>query len=223
MALSAPQQQSGDQLNPADIENHTLVVIPIQWEADVPTEYSKVGETSPCIRANVADLSAVGGVPVIYRGVMWWNAFLQGGLKRQIGQTILARMTQGQKSPGKNAPWQLLDIMTETEWVNFAESWLASPEGREFEQEGQREALGATTASVSAPAAATPAPTGPPAPAAAPPVTQAPPAAPAAPPAQAAPAPTPGAVDPMEMLAAMPEAERAMFLAALANQNQAAH
>lgn len=233
MALSAPKQQTGDQLNPADVENHTLVLIPTQWEADVPTEYSKPGEPSPCIRVNVADLSDAGGVPVVYRGVMWWNAFLQGGLKRQIGETILARMTLGQKSPGKNAPWQLLDVLTEADWVNYATSWLATPEGKEFEEEGQREAAQATSGVVSpaaAPAAAAAPPPPPPAPApapvAAPPASPPPAPAPAAPPA-AAPAPVaaPAAnpADPLAILAAMPEEERAKYLAIFSQQGQAAH
>jgi hypothetical protein len=230
MALSAPVT-SGDQLNPADIENHTLVVIPVLHQADVPTEYSKAGEPSPCITVNVADLSAEGGVPVVYKGVMWWNAFLQGGLKRQIGQTILGRMTQGQKTPGKNAPWQLLDVMGEQAWVTYAEQWLATPEGKAFELEGQREA-NAAPPSVTAPAAATP----PPAPAGPPPAPAGPPTAPAGPPASApagpptappaAPAGPPAAApagDLAAQLAGLPADEVAKMLAALQNQGQAAH
>jgi hypothetical protein len=224
MALSAPVV-SGDQLQPADIENHTLVVIPTLWQADVKTEYSKPGEPSPCITANVVDLSAEGGVPVVYKGVMWWNAFLQGGLKRQLGQTILGRMVQGQKTPGKNPPWQLLDIMTEQQWVDYANQWLSTPEGKAFELEGQKEANAAPPA-VSAPApaaASTPPPAGPPAPPAGPPASAPPapavavPAVPAGPPAAAP------AGDLAAQLAGLPADEVAKMLAALQNQGQAAH
>lgn len=246
MALSAPVS-GGDQLNPADIDGHTLIVIPIEWQADVPTEYSKPGEPSPCITCNVADLSAEGGTPVVYRGVMWWNAMLQGGLKRQLGQTILGRMQQGQKSPGKNAPWQLLDIMGEGDWVAYAESWLAGPDGSAFEAEGQAAAAAAAgKPSVSAPAAATPAPSGPPATAGRPPAPAGPPSTPAGPPASAPagpptapPAGPPAApvahtgptaamavgapADLAAQLAGLPPEEVAKMLAALQNQGQAAH
>jgi hypothetical protein len=236
MALSAPVS-GGDQLNPADIDGHTLIIIPVEWQADVPTEYSKPGEPSPCITCNVADLSAEGGTPVVYRGVMWWNAMLQGGLKRQLGQTILGRMQQGQKSPGKNAPWQLLDVMTEADWVAYAESWLAKPEGVAFEQEGQAAAAAAAgkpTVSAPAPASAPPAaappsagrppaPAGPPTAPAGPPASAPAPAPVAAPPAPAGPPAAAPAGDLAAQLAGLPADEVAKMLAALQNQGQAAH
>lgn len=228
MALSAPVS-GGDQLNPADIDGHSLIIIPVEWQADVPTEYSKAGEPSPCITVNVADLSAEGGVPVVYRGVMWWNAMLQSGLKRQIGQTILGRMQQGQKSPGKNAPWQLLDIMGEQDWVSFAEQWLAGPDGSAFEAEGQAAAAaaqGKPQVSAPAPASAPPAASRPPAPApapAGPPATRPAAAPPSAPPAAPAAAPAAPAADLASQLAGLPADEVAKMLAALQNQGQAAH
>src|SRR4051812_7637009 len=103
MALSAPQM-AGDQLNPVDINLHTLVVIPVEYRDHVPTKFTKPDEKSPAIVCNVADLSAEGGVPVIYRGVMWFNVLLYNGLRRQIGQTILGRMVQGQATGGNSAP-----------------------------------------------------------------------------------------------------------------------
>lgn len=231
MALSAPQM-AGDQLNPADIENHTIIVIPTEYREHVPTIHTKSGEQSPCIVVNVAHLSAEGGQPVVYRGVMWFNALLHGGLKRQIGQTILGRMVKGQAQTGKNPPWQLLDILsTEPAWVQFAEQWLTTPDGQAFEAEGQRAANQGSA--VSAPASAAPAQAAPPPPPAAPaappaPVAAPPASAPPAPPA-AAPAPAPaappaaGGVDLASALASLPDEERAKMLAVLGNQGQAAH
>lgn len=238
MALSAPQM-AGDQLNPADIENHTLVVIPIEFREHVPTIHTKAGEQSPCIVVNVADLSAEGGAPVIYRGAMWFNVLLYNGLKRQIGQSILGRMIKGQGQTGKNPPWMLLDIMTEANWVQYASGWLETPDGKAFETEGQNAAAGATTASVVAAATAqaappppSAAPAAPPAPPAGPPVSYAPPTAPAAPPAPVAgppvspaasmaAAPDQGAL--AAQLAGLPAEEVQKMLAAIANQSQAAH
>lgn len=234
MALSAPEM-AGDQLQPVDIFNHTMVVIPTEYRDHVQTKHTKPGEKSPAIVVNVVDFSAEGG-PTVYRGVMWFNVMLYNGLRRQIGQTILGRMVQGQASGGNNAPWMLQDVMGEADWVNYANQWLATPEGVAFEQEGQRtvQQLQSSAPAAAAPAAATPAPSGPPAAPAGPPANAAPagpPAAPAGPPAApagppaATPAPAPAAaVNPMEaMLAMLPPEEQAKVRAALANQAQAAH
>lgn len=231
MALSAPVM-AGDQLNPVDINMHTLVVIPTEWREHVQTKHTKPGEQSPCIVANVVDMSAEGGVPVIYRGVMWFNIMLVNGLKRQLGQSILGRMVQGQATGGNNPPWQLQDIMSEQAWVDYATSWLDSADGKAFEEEGQRMAAQTTTnpqaPAAPAPAAAAPAPAAP----AAPPVTAAAAPAPVAPPAPAGPpvaspaasaAPAPAAADPLAQLAGLPPDELAKVLAALQNQGQAAH
>jgi hypothetical protein len=225
---------AGDQLNPADIENHTLVVIPIEFKEHVPTIHTKAGEQSPCIVVNLADLSAEGGVPVIYNGVMWFNVLLYNGLKRQIGQSILGRMVKGQAQTGKNAPWQLQDVMPEASWVAYADGWLNTPDGQAFEQAGQAAAANTPASAVQAPAPAAP-PAAPPAPPAGPPASAAPagpPAAPAGPPAAPAgpPAATPAPAaapaaggDLAASLAGLPATEVAAILAALSNQGQAAH
>jgi hypothetical protein len=238
MALSAPQG-SGDVLNPADIENHTLVVCPTEFIPHIKTQFTKDGEISPAIRVNVADLSAEGG-PAIYRGVMWFNVKLYNGLRRQIGETILGRMTKGQATPGQSAPWQLQDIMQEANWVQYAEQWLATDLGQSFEllqvediQAAERAASqgGQQAAPV---AAAPPAPAGPPAavtpnfggsqPPSAPPAPPTTPAAPpapvAGPPASAVAAPVTVA-DPMAALAGLPPEELQKMLAVLQQQQNA--
>lgn len=235
MALSAPQA-AGDQLQPADIENHTLIVIPTQFHVDMPTMHSKKDETSPAIESHVVDFSDPSGVPVLYRGVIWWNVMLVNGLKRQIGQTVLGRMTKGQASTGKNPPWQLLDLLSnpaEKAWVDYAESFLAGAEGSAFEKEGQQVA-GGSVISAPAPAAATPPPppAPPSAPPAGPPATYAAPAGPpagppagvpTAAPAAATPAPAAPAGDLASQLSGLPPEELQKMMAALQNQGQAAH
>jgi hypothetical protein len=131
MALSAPQQ-NGDQLNQADVENHTLIVAPTEFIAHIPTVHTKPGEQSPAIRVNVVDLSDPSGAPVKYTGVLWFG-IISGSLKRQIGETILGRMHKGTASPGKNPPWQLADIMSEQAWVDYASNWLATEDGQAWE------------------------------------------------------------------------------------------
>lgn len=236
MALEAPQQM-GDQLNPADIENHTMIVTPVEYVPHIQTIHTKPNEQSPAIRVNVVDLSDPSGVPVMYNGVLWFNQLLYGNLKKQIGATLLGRMVKGTASPGRNAPWQLADIMAETAWVEYANSWLATELGQEWEVAQITEVN----------RIANQAPTAPPVPVAqaayAPPAAQAPPVAtpppaPAAPAAVAAPAgppplagppvaaaaPTPavgGATSLAAMLAALPAEEQAKMAALIAAQGQA--
>lgn len=243
MALAAPQM-AGDQLNPVDIENHTLLVIPVEFIPHLPTIHTKKDEQSPAIRCNVVDFSEPSGVPTIYRGVLWFNVQLYNGLRRQIGASVLGRMIKGQGQPGKNPPWTLLDLLSnpnEKAWVDYVEQWLTTAEGQAFEIGSQNEAANtAATAQVDAvtsgaaagPPSAPPvasAPPAPPAPPAGPPATYAPPAgppamtAPGAPPAPAA-APTPApAGDLAAQIAGLPADEVAKVLAALQNQGQAAH
>lgn len=237
MALSAPQG-NGDMLNPVDIENHTLVICPVEFLPHVKTQFTKDGEVSPAIRVNVADLSAE-GTPV-YSGVMWFNVKLYNGLKRQIGETILGRMTKGVASPGQSAPWQLLDVMGETDWVNYANSWLESQAGVDFEAASATDAIQAANnpSTPNAVPAAAPAPA--PAPVQAAPATPPAAPAPAGPPAAVAPsfsppapalaapsAPVPaaaaaaGAPNLAAMLAGLPAEEQAKMMAILSQQANA--
>ena len=225
MALSAPQQ-NGDLLNQADIEGHNLIVAPTEFIPHIPTVHTKPGEQSPAIRCNVVDLGDGTALPVKYTGVLWFGV-ISGSLKRQIGETILGRMAKGQATPGKNPPWQLMDIMAEQAWVDYANAWLAEPEGQQWEvdniAEVNRLALAAQASGQvqaaaapvqAAPAAQPPARTAPPA---GPPVANRPPAGPPA--AQAAVA-LPAGLE--ALIAAMPADQQAAARAVMAAQAQAA-
>lgn len=233
MGLSAPQQM-GDMLSQADCLGHTLIVAPTEYIDHIPTVNTKPGEKSPAIRVNVADFADPDN-PVIYRGVLWFGV-MAGALRRSIGECLAARMGQGTASPGRNAPWQLIDVTGETDWMPHLTNWLENtPVGQEFEIEAANEcnraAAAATVAGVHAevaamsPAPAAPAPS--PRPAAAPapaprPAAPAPPAPAAVAPAAPAGPPAPAA-DPAAVLAGLPPEELAKVMAAIAAQGQAAH
>lgn len=229
MPLSAPSQM-GDLLNQADCLGHTMIVAPTEFIEHIPTVNTKPGEKSPAIRVNVADFNDPDN-PVIYRGVLWFGV-ISGNLRRNIGEFVAGRMSQGQASPGRNAPWQLQDITNEADWMAHLLKWLDnSPAGEAFQAEAitetNRAAANAQVTAASGPQPqAAPAPA--PAPAAAPrPASPAPaPAAPrpsgVAPAAPAAPitAPAP-AGDLAAQLAGLPPEEVAKVLAVLGNQGQA--
>lgn len=248
MALSAPQMD-GDRLDPVDINGHVMVVCPTEFVPHTQTKHTKPGEQSPSIRVNVAILSqnAEGGGHPIFRGVLWFNVKLYNGLKRQIGETVLGRMTQGVGTQGNNPPWQLENMLTDPQWAAYAEQWLNTPAGQEFEAEAiaaanqaasQAQVAAATqqappsapsVGSVPAPSFAPSAPLPnvpntppagltPPAPSA--PAAPAPPSAPPVAPAASAPAAAP-ATDFSTMLAGLPAEEQAKMLALLQQQANA--
>lgn len=156
MALSAPQG-SGDQLNPADIEGHVLIVAPVEFLPHVPTQFTKPGEVSPAIKVNVADLSGAEG-PVAYYGVLWFNVKLYNGLKGQIGDEALGQMVKGQGTPGQSPPWLLLDMFSNAQWLAYAQEWLSSPAGQEFLSKRDKEvAANQQQATASGPVATPPA------------------------------------------------------------------
>lgn len=246
MALSAPVAD-GDQLNPVDINGHTLVVCPTEFIEHIQTKHTKPGEKSPAIRVNVAVLSqnTEGGGHPIYRGVLWFNVKLYNGLKRQIGETILGRMSQGVGTQGNNPPWQLENMLTDPGWSAYAEQWLATPAGQEFEAEAITEVNRAAAANAQQAETAPPAsnvgsvpppsfgqqgppalpniPPTPPAGLAPPSAPPAPPVAPQVPAAPAAPvaaAPT-GGVDFAAMFAGLPADEQAKMMALMQQQGQA--
>lgn len=231
MPLAAPQSM-GDMLPQSDVLNHTMIVAPTEFIPHIPTKNTKPGEQSPAIRCHIVDFVDPHN-PVVYRGVLWFGV-LSGALRRQVGQLLAGRMTQGTSTNGNNPPWQLADVTGEQAWMDFMNAWLDNtPEGKAFQAEAEQEtrsaALNATQVPAAAAAPAPPAaPAGPPAPPAAPPVT-APPAAPAGPPAPAAAAPvaapaaTPAPAGLAALLAAMPPDQRAAAEAVLAAQGQAAH
>lgn len=238
MPLNAPQQQ-GDILNQADVLNHTMIVAPTEFIPHIQTVNTKPGEQSPAIRCHVADFVGANGEslsePIVYRDVLWFGV-ITGPLRRQIGDFLAGRMTQGQASPGRNAPWQLSDVTTDQAWMNHLLNWLDNtPAGEAFTAEAVTATLrAAESTSAAAPAAVQAAPVSP-AQAAppAPPALAAPPAAPsvtapapapaAAPAAPAAPALAAPAGDPLAHLAGLPPEELAKVMALLSQQGQAAH
>jgi hypothetical protein len=237
MGLEAPQQM-GDLLNQSDCLNHTMIVAPTEFIEHIPTVNTKPGEKSPAIRVNVADFVDPNNV-VIYRGVLWFGV-ISGSLRRQIGSFLASRMGQGTASPGRNAPWQLVDVTGEADWMAFLSNWLDNTQaGIDFQAEAIAETNRAASQPTAVPEAApvtqqaaAPAVASPPAP----PAVVAPAAAPVGPPVTSPPpAPTLGGPAPAQApvaapagdvaatLAGLPPEELQKVMALLAQQGQAAH
>lgn len=145
----------GETLKPDEVKGHLLIVRPLSYEQGITTAFG----VRDAVRVNVVDLDtpADDGTPgKLIVGALWFSGVLVGGLKHQLGGTVLARMGQGIAKPGQSAPWKLDDATTQQADTARASTWLSAHPG----------ALdGLTPPAVTAPApaaaAATPAPTTP--------------------------------------------------------------
>ena len=72
-------------------------------------------------RLDVADLDS----GKVFRGALWFPELRQG-LRRQIGATVLGRMTQGVAKPGQSAPWILADATAEAADLAKAKAFKAA-------------------------------------------------------------------------------------------------
>lgn len=119
--FSSPSQ--GDICKPADLVGHLLIVRPVEFQA----EFQTANGPSDMIRLDVADLSVNderGQWGVVYRDAMWFSRGLVPGLRRQIGELVLARMAQGLAKPGQNAAWILNDAVGDAQAVTAGQQWL---------------------------------------------------------------------------------------------------
>jgi hypothetical protein len=141
MGFAAPATQTGDSLDAKDIVGELLIAIGTEVVKDVTTEYG----VSDAIRADVAVLTQQNednSYGVVYRDILWFNVSLRNTLKKQIGQVVLARMGQGEKQPGKNAPFILVDATQDAQAVAFAEAWMDQHPDFESEAKAKIETVG---------------------------------------------------------------------------------
>lgn len=94
----------GDRINWEDHLGKLLVVEPLEVEHNVGTTHGE----SDAIRANVAVLLGKGEVEE-YEDILVFPRVLQSQLRRKIGAYVVGRLTQGDKKPGKNAPWVMAE------------------------------------------------------------------------------------------------------------------
>lgn len=105
-----------------DIHGALLLIEVVGHEDDVVTSLSVPGVKNPAIRANVTVLDGPRG-GFVYEDALIFPKALQGQLRARIGKLVLGRLGQGDKQPGKNAPWRLetatdADRQTAQRWVN---------------------------------------------------------------------------------------------------------
>jgi len=116
---------SGDFLNGeamAELNGSLWMVSVLEYEEDVPTEYSEPGKKSPAIRADVVVLDGE-HVGRTYEGTLIFGRSMVPQLKPRVGKKIVGRLAQGEKKKGKNAPWVLENATDEEKAI--ARKWVA--------------------------------------------------------------------------------------------------
>jgi hypothetical protein len=116
MQFSAPA--AGSVLKPAEIENHLLVVEPIEYIESMPTQMG----TSDAVRCTVHDIT----LKTTHEEVLWFSTVLVGSLRSRIGAKVLGVMTKGIAKPGQSAPWILQDASNVPDAVKAAQDYLVA-------------------------------------------------------------------------------------------------
>ena len=116
--VSAAPPVSGDRITWADNLGNLLVIEPLALEVEVKTEHG----TTDAVRANVYAITAP-GESTDYEDQLVFPVALVGQLRQNIGNKVVGRLAQGEKKPGKNAPW-ILDAATADD-IAKAQEWLA--------------------------------------------------------------------------------------------------
>ena len=111
----------GDQLKPADVLGHALIICPTEVVCDIETTFGP----ADAIRVNVADLTD----GTVHLDVLWFPRGLLSSLRSNVGQTVLAQMAQGVAKPGQSPPWTLHPLADNAEAVAAAEAWLTANPG----------------------------------------------------------------------------------------------
>lgn len=93
-------------LNYEDAKGRLLLITPHKLEEAIKTEYGE----NDAVRADVVILDGP-GAPDEVPDVLIFPKVLQGQLRKNIGtgRMNLGRLGQGEKQPGKSAPWLLGD------------------------------------------------------------------------------------------------------------------
>jgi hypothetical protein len=115
---------AGDICKPLDVIGHLLLVRPIEFLPDFPTSNG----ARDAVRVDICDLSVndeSGQWGAVYRDALWFGRVLVSGLRRQIGELVLARMAQGIAKPGQNPPFNLVDMVSDARAVAAGQSWIA--------------------------------------------------------------------------------------------------
>lgn len=107
-----------------DSHKGCLLLIMVEEYVDhIPTVHTKPGEKSPAIRADIHVLDGE-DAGAAYEGTLIFAKVMIPQLRKREGKMVLARLGQGEKKKGQNAPWNLDDAAGDPAAVALGKKWL---------------------------------------------------------------------------------------------------
>lgn len=126
-----------------DLKGKLLVVEPLDVEKDIKTVHG----TSDAVRANVYALTGR-GESMDFEDTLIFPRVLQGQTRRQIGNLVVGRLTQGEARKGQDPPWVLAeatekDLKKASDFIakKYTTSTAAADEGDDGFEDDAEEAF----------------------------------------------------------------------------------
>lgn len=104
-------------------KGNLLLIMVDEYVDHIPTVHTKPGEKSPAIRADIHVLDGE-DAGAAYEGTLIFAKVMIPQLKKREGKMVLARLSQGEKKKGQNAPWNLDDATQTPEDKALGLAWL---------------------------------------------------------------------------------------------------
>lgn len=115
----------------ADLQGKLLVVEPLEFEQGVKTQNG----VTDAVRGNIFAINAKGEVLESFEDTLIFPKALVSATRRKIDSLVVGVLTQGEKSPGKNAPWLLSP--PNDKHMAAAARWLASESAVDDTEDGE--------------------------------------------------------------------------------------
>lgn len=121
----------GNPVEWATLRGHLLVMQVLEAIDHVPTVHTAPGEKSPAVRVNLYVLDGP-HAGEDHDNTLVFGVALRGQLAPNVGRKVIGRLSQGQASPGKSAPWLLAqatdaDMAAAREWASRRSMVNAAP------------------------------------------------------------------------------------------------
>lgn len=111
------QQQDYDRIGAEDIENHVVIIRPIEYIDSMRVK----DDYKDAIKLNIVDLTNGG---VVYRNTLWFNRLI-GTFKRALGTPFFGYVTK-EKLPNGYRGWAFVSLAGNADWEPVAQQWAAA-------------------------------------------------------------------------------------------------
>jgi hypothetical protein len=117
VTFAAPSSPT-ESVKVADLAGQLLIITPVEYKTGIQTVHGE----ADAVEVNIVNLDKGSE----HNNVLFFNVALKNALKTKIGQKVLARIGQGKASPGKSAPWILVDATSDAAAIAKANAYLGA-------------------------------------------------------------------------------------------------